>query len=91
MVELLKARPHRPSEIAARLKMNAPLVSRHLKVLRTGGLVESSHPDFDTRLRVYQLKPQALSELKTWLAEIEAMWADQLLSFKAHLERKDGA
>lgn len=88
MVELLKVKPQRPTDIAARLKLNLPLVSRHLKVLRTSGLVESTHPEFDTRVRVYELKPQVFGELKTWLAEIDAMWADQLASFKAHLEGK---
>jgi len=88
MVELLRQRPHRAGEIATRMKLNAPLVSRHLKVLRTSGLVESSHPEFDTRVRIYVLKPQVLGELKTWLAEIETMWAGQLASFKAHLEGK---
>jgi DNA-binding transcriptional ArsR family regulator len=88
MVELLKQRPQRPGDIAARLKLNAPLVSRHLKVLRASGLVESTHPEFDTRVRIYALKPQMLGELKTWLAEIEAMWAGQLAGFKAHIEGK---
>lgn len=88
MVELLRQRPHRAGEIATRMKLNAPLVSRHLKVLRDGGLVESSHPAFDTRVRVYALRPQVLGELKAWLAEIEEMWAGQLASFKTHLEGK---
>ena len=90
MVEMLRQRPHRAGEIAARLRLNPPLVSRHLKVLRTAGLVESSHPAFDTRVRVYALKQAHLGELKSWLAEIEAMWTTQLSSFKAHVEGKGG-
>lgn len=68
------------------LKLNAPLVSRHLKVLRDGGLVEDHHPAFDTRVRIYSLRAARFAELKAWAAEIEAMWADQLAAFKAHVE-----
>lgn len=83
---MLRRRPHRAGEIAEALNLRAPLISRHLRALRDGGLVEDHHPDFDTRVRIYQLKAARFSELKAWAAEIETMWSDQLASFKAHIE-----
>ena len=62
-------------------------MSRHLRTLRQSGLVEEDRDALDSRVRIYRLKAEALSELKTWLAETDAMWARQLASFKAHLQK----
>ena len=61
-------------------------MSRHLKALRDGGLIEPSHPAFDARVRVYALKPRPMAELKAWLEATEEAWAGQLAAFKAHVE-----
>jgi DNA-binding transcriptional ArsR family regulator len=61
-------------------------MSRHLRALKDGGLVEDGHPSFDARVRIYSLKDGATDELKRWLAETEALWAHQLSSFKHHVE-----
>ncbi len=88
VIDLLRERPRRASELAAALALPAPAMSRHLKALRASGLVEESHPDFDARVRIYALKPGAMSELKSWLEETEALWSAQLTAFKAHIERE---
>src|SRR3546814_19243460 len=61
-------------------------MSRHLRTLKQGGLVEDGHPAFDARVRIYRLKDGATAELKQWLAETEALRSHQLASFKAHVE-----
>ncbi len=61
-------------------------MSRHLRALRQSGLVEESHPDFDARVRVYQLRAGPMDELKAWLAIAETHWVDQLSALKAHVE-----
>jgi hypothetical protein len=43
------------------------------------------------RVRIYQLQPEPFEELRGWLDEVEAFWADQLQSFKTHAERKNRA
>ena len=63
-------------------------MSRHLRVLKESGLVEESHPDFDARVRIYTLKVGAMKDITQWLAETEALWADQLAAFKTHLEHR---
>jgi DNA-binding transcriptional ArsR family regulator len=86
VVELLRERPLRAGELAQAAGLTAPAMSRHLRTLRRAGLVEETHPDFDARVRVYQLRPGPMGELGRWLAETERMWSEQLTAFKAHLE-----
>lgn len=85
-VELLGERPRSAGELAGALGLAPPTMSRHLRALREGGLVEDGHPHFDARVRIYALKDGATDELKRWIAETEALWTHQLGAFKRHLE-----
>lgn len=87
-VELLGQRPRRAGELAEALGLPAPAMSRHLRELKQSGLVEETHPEFDARVRIYALKDGAMRDLKKWLDEAEAHWAKQLVSLKAHIEKK---
>lgn len=87
MVELLRDRSHTAGELAAQVGMSPAALTRHLKTLKVAGLVEETHPDYDARVRVYNLRPAPMADLKDWLAKTEALWADQLVAFKAHVER----
>jgi len=89
-VELLGQKPRRAGELAEALGLPAPAMSRHLRILKQGGLVEETHPEFDARVRIYTLKSGAMDELKSWLAATEAMWTEQLAAFKAHVEGRTG-
>jgi DNA-binding transcriptional ArsR family regulator len=86
-VELLRERPHAAGELARAVRLQPPAMSRHLRVLRESGLVEESHGGPDARVRVYRLRPERLSELAGWIAQLEAGWGEQLAAFKAHVER----
>ncbi len=88
VVELLVQRPRRAGELAEALDLPRPAMSRHLRELRQSGLVEETHPEFDARVRIYALKDGAMADLKRWLAETERMWAEQLVAFKTHVEKK---
>lgn len=85
-IELLSQRPRRAGELADALGLPAPTMSRHLRALKEGGLVEEAHPDFDARVRIYTLRQSAMSDLKQWLAQTERLWSDQLAALKAHVE-----
>ena len=85
-IELLGQRPHSAGELAAALDLAPPAMSRHLRALKDGGLVEDDHPHFDARVRIYSLKDGATDDLKRWLAETEALWTHQLGAFKVHVE-----
>jgi DNA-binding transcriptional ArsR family regulator len=86
-VDLLRERPHRAGELAQALSVSFPAMSRHLKTLRRSGVVAEERDEFDSRVRIYRLRPEAMGELKTWLAEMDAMWARQLAALKAHLQK----
>ncbi len=56
-------------------------MSRHLRVLRTNGLVEEKRNAGDARARFYQLRPEPIDELSTWIGDVQRFWDDQLESF----------
>jgi len=87
VVELLRERPHRAGELAEAVRISFPAMSRHLKTLRKSGVVEEDRDEFDSRVRIYRLRSEAMSELKTWLEETDALWARQLSAFKEHLQK----
>lgn len=88
VIGLLRLEPLRSSEIARRLSLNRPLVSKHLQVLRKAGLIEELADGEDARARVYQLRASRFTEMRSWLDEVETFWTGQLAAFKHHAERK---
>jgi len=87
VVDQLRKGPRRAGELAASADMSAPAMSRHLRVLRSTGLVEAEAVDDDARLRVYRLRPEPFVALQAWLDQVEAFWDEQLGAFQAHAER----
>ena len=87
VIDLLRERPHRAGELAQATRLSFPAMSRHLRTLRTSGLVEEARDEFDSRVRIYRLRPEAIAGLKSWLAETDALWARQLSALKAHLQK----
>ena len=88
MVELLRGRPHRAGELGEAVGLSPAALTRHLRALKQGGLVEEAHPEFDARVRVFTLRPEPMEALKAWLGETERLWSDELAAFKAHVERE---
>lgn len=90
VIDALSQGPSRAGDLARRIGVSAPVMSKHLRQLRAAGLVEESQPEFDTRVRIYSLRPAGLNALRDWLAATEAMWTTQLSAFKRHLEGEAG-
>ena len=88
VVDLLKDGPRRAGELAEALATSPPALSRHLKVLRTRGLVEEERSAADARVRVFRLRREPFDALGGWLAAVEGFWRDQLGAFAAHAERR---
>jgi DNA-binding transcriptional ArsR family regulator len=88
VVDLLSERPRPAGELAQAVGISAPAMSRHLKTMRLSGLVEERHDGLDARVRVYSLRPEPMADLKKWLEAMEALWSRQLLSLKAHIEKR---
>lgn len=87
-VELLGQSPRRAGELADLLDLPPPAMSRHLKELKASGLVAETHPEFDSRVRIYALNTGRLADLKHWLARAEEGWSTQLAAFRTHVEKR---
>ena len=73
-------------EIERQLRIPQPAVSKHLRVLRDAGLVEST---VDAQRRLYRLKPEPLEELEAWLAPFRRFWSAHIDALERHLDRMD--
>jgi len=73
-------------EIERQLGMPQPTVSKHLRVLRDAGFVEST---VDAQRRLYRLKPEPLQEIDTWLAPFRRFWSAHVDALERHLDRMD--
>jgi DNA-binding transcriptional ArsR family regulator len=89
VIDLLRKRPRRASDLADALGASKPAMSRHLRVLRDSGLVEASSEN-DGRERIYTLRRAQFAQLREWIEDVEAFWTVQLASFKDHVERTRG-
>lgn len=87
-VELLAQQPRRAGELASALRVSPSAMSKHLRILRDGGLVTETHPAHDTRVRIYSLRSAPMTELRAWLDAAERGWSEQLSAFARHLESK---
>jgi DNA-binding transcriptional ArsR family regulator len=68
--------------VAALPSLSQPAVSRHLKVLREAGLVESR---VQAQRRIYSLRPEALSEINDWLEGYRRYFSAHLDALEEHL------
>ena len=66
--------------------MPQPTVSKHLRVLREAGFVESK---VDAQRRLYRLKPEPLQEIDAWLAPFRRFWSAHVDALERHLDRMD--
>jgi DNA-binding transcriptional ArsR family regulator len=73
-------------EIERQLGMSQPAVSKHLRVLREAGFVEST---VDAQRRLYRLKPEPLQELEAWLTPFRQFWSAHVDALERHLDRMD--
>jgi DNA-binding transcriptional ArsR family regulator len=87
VVELLAAGPRRPSDIADSLGTSRATMSRHLRTLRSAGLLAVELSETDARERTYSLRADQLGALRAWVDQVQAGWQHQLDSFAAHVER----
>ena len=87
VVELLLEQPRRAGDLAAEVGTSAPAMSRHLRVLRTLGLVVQESVEEDARVHLYRLRPDRFLALQAWLDRMHAFWADQLGAYQKHVER----
>ena len=86
ILSLLVSSEQSVGEIERQLRMTQPTVSKHLRVLREAGFVEST---VDAQRRLYKLKPGPFEELDAWLAQFRRFWSAHVDALERHLDRMD--
>lgn len=76
--------PRSVGELVAATGLSQPNTSRHLRVLRDAGLVESSVAG---RRRLYTLHGEGFGELARWLTPYVLLWQGGLDALERHLQR----
>ena len=84
MLVLLATSERSVGELERQLRMPQPSVSKHLRVLREAGFVESR---VDAQRRVYRLRPEPLRELDSWLEPFRRLWSGHVDALERHLDR----
>jgi len=84
ILSLLGSSQQSVGEIERQLRMSQPAVSKHLRVLRDAGFVEST---VDAQRRLYRLKPEPLKEMDAWLAQFRRFWSAHVDALERHLDR----
>jgi DNA-binding transcriptional ArsR family regulator len=84
ILSLLVSSQQSVGEIERQLRMPQPTVSKHLRVLREAGFVEST---VDAQRRLYRLRPEPFQELDAWLAQFRRFWSAYVDALERHLDR----
>jgi DNA-binding transcriptional ArsR family regulator len=83
ILDLLLAGERPVGDLVRMLSLSQPAVSKHLKVLRDAGLVESRT---DAQRRIYRVRPEPLRDVDEWLAPYRRRWAAHLNALERHLQ-----
>ena len=86
ILSLLVSSQQSVGEIERRLRMPQPMVSKHLRVLREAGFVEST---VDAQRRLYRLKPEPFQEVDAWLAPFRRFWSAHVDALERHLDHME--
>src|ERR1044072_6331197 len=84
ILSLLASSQQSVGEIERQLRMPQPTVSKHLRVLREAGFVEST---VDAQRRLYRLNPEPLQQVDAWLAQFRRLWSVHVDALERHLDR----
>ena len=85
---LLTSSEQSVGDIERQLRLTQPAVSKHLRVLREAGFVESRT---EAQRRLYRLKPEPLMELAAWLVPFRRFWSTHVDALEKHLDRMEKA
>jgi DNA-binding transcriptional ArsR family regulator len=84
ILSLLSSAERSVGDIEEQLSLPQPSVSKHLRILRDAGFVESR---VDAQRRLYRIRPEPLMEIDAWLAPFRRFWSVHLDALERHLDR----
>ncbi len=85
IVEILLQEEQLVGDLVRRLPIAQSGVSRHLRILKDAGMVESRT---EGQRRVYSLRAEPFEKLSEWLAQYRRLWEGRLDNFEIELERR---
>lgn len=88
ILSLLASSEQSVGDIEEHLQLPQPSISKHLRVLREAGFVESR---VDAQRRLYRLRPEPLMQVDEWLAPFRRFWSAHVDALERHLDRTNPA
>jgi DNA-binding transcriptional ArsR family regulator len=86
ILDLLIDEERSVGDLVESLALSQPAISKHLKVLRDAGLVESRP---DAQRRIYRVRPEPLRVVDDWLEPYRRAWSKHLDALERHLDRME--
>src|SRR6476619_6959347 len=83
VLDLLRRGSQPAGQIATAFPVSRPAISKHLRLLRRAHLVREHR---EGRHRLYQLNPEPLKAVDSWLQQYRVFWQANLSSLKAFVE-----
>jgi DNA-binding transcriptional ArsR family regulator len=83
ILRLLRGGERTVGQVAVKFRMSRPGISKHLRLLRSAGLVATRKQG---TARICQLKARPLKAVNEWLRDYEAFWNENLRSLKHFVE-----
>ena len=83
VLDLLRLGSQPAGQIASAFPVSRPAISKHLRLLRRAHLVREHR---EGRHRVYQLNPEPLRAVDSWIEQYRVFWATSLNNLKAFVE-----
>jgi DNA-binding transcriptional ArsR family regulator len=83
VLDLLRRGSQPAGQIASAFPVSRPAISKHLRLLRRAHLVREHR---EGRNRVYQLNPEPLRAVDSWIEHYRVFWTANLNSLKAFVE-----
>src|SRR5438477_12594139 len=83
VLDLLRQGRQPAGHIASAFPVSRPAISKHLRLLRRAHLVEEHR---EGRHRLYQLNPEPLKAVDSWLEQYRTFWTASLNNLKAFVE-----
>jgi DNA-binding transcriptional ArsR family regulator len=83
VLDLLRKGRQPAGQIAQAFPVSRPAISKHLRLLRRAHLV---HEHREGRNRFYNLNPEPLKAVDSWLEQYRTFWSTSLVNLKAFVE-----
>jgi DNA-binding transcriptional ArsR family regulator len=83
VLDLLRSGTQPAGQIAKAFPVSRPAISKHLRLLRRAYLVQERR---EGRHRLYQLNPEPLKAVDSWLEQYRVFWQTSLANLKTFVE-----